>query len=148
MAFQFSIFRTAPLQVAMVFGRTPGCEHADSDLIESTAKAAIEAGLDPSIFASTVGVESGCNQFAVSSKGAIGIMQIMPGVWKTKYDFAGNVNLFNRNDNLRVGAQIEAGLISQYGVDGGVRRYNGLGTGCETCDAGYVSKILSLAGRR
>jgi hypothetical protein len=148
MAFQYSIFRTAPLEVAKVFGRTPGCADADAELIQATAQAAIEAGLDPAIAAATVGVESGCNQFAVSNRGAIGIMQIMPKVWSTKYDFAGSVNLFNRADNLRIGAQIEAGLITQYGVDGGIRRYNGLGVDCSTCDAGYTSKILLLAGRR
>ena len=147
-AFMFSIFRTAPLEVAKVFGRTPGCADADVDLIQSTAHAAIEAGLDPAIAAATVGVESGCNQFAVSNRGAVGIMQIMPKVWMSKYDFAGSVNLFNREDNLKVGAQIEAGLIAEFGISDGIRRYNGTGVGCDTCDAGYTSKILNLAGRR
>lgn len=142
-----SIFRTAPLEVAKVFGRTPGCSDADASLIDSTARAAIEAGLDPAIAAATVGVESSCNQFAVSNRGAIGIMQIMPKVWLSKYDFADKINLFNREDNLRVGTQIEAGLISQYGTVDGVRRYNGIGVGCDGCDAGYASKIMVLAGR-
>jgi hypothetical protein len=148
MAFTYSIFRTAPLEVAKVFGRTPGCADADADMINAVARAAIEAGLDPSVDAATVGVESACNQFAVSSKGAVSYMQIMAKTWKDKYDFTGSVNLFNREDNLRVGAHIEADLINQYGLEGGVRRYNGMGIGCDTCDAGYTSKILSLAGRR
>lgn len=147
LAFRYSIFRTAPLEVAKVFGRTPGCADADTDLIQATANAAINAGLDPAIAAATVGIESGCNQFAVSSKGAIGIMQIMPRVWSSKFDFAGSVNLFNREDNLKVGAQIEAGLIAEFGISDGIRHYNGMGIGCETCDAGYTSKILNLAGR-
>jgi len=147
-AFTYSIFRTAPLEVAKVFGRTQGCSDADADLINSTARAAIDAGLDPAIAAATIGVESGCNQFAVSSRGAIGIMQIVPKVWKDKFDFAGDVNLLNRETNIRVGATIEAGLINQYGMTAGVQRYNGLGVGCDTCDAGYASKILALAGRR
>jgi hypothetical protein len=146
--FAYSVFRTAPLEVAKVFGRTAGCSDADADMIQATAKAAIEANLDPAIAAATVGVESACNPFAVSSKGAVGIMQIMPKVWKDKYDFAGDVNLFNRDTNLSVGAHIEAELINQYGLEGGVRRYNGMGVGCDSCDAGYVSKILTLAGRR
>jgi hypothetical protein len=147
-AFAYSVFRTAPLEVAKVFGRTPGCSDADAEMIQATARAAVEADLDPAIAAATVGVESACNQFAVSSKGAIGIMQIMPKVWKDKYDFAGDVNLFNRDTNLSVGAHIEADLINQYGTENGVRRYNGMGVGCDTCDAGYTSKILTLAGRR
>lgn len=148
LAFRYSLFRTAPLEVAKVFGRTPGCADADADFIQATANAAIEAGLDPAIAAATVGIESSCNAFAVSSKGAVGYFQVMPRIWKDRFDFAGSVNLFNRDDNLRVGAEIEAGLIDQYGVEGGLRHYNGTGVGCETCDAGYTFKILALAGRR
>lgn len=147
-ALTYSIFRTAPLEVAKVFGRTQGCADADSELIESTARAAVDAGLDPAIAAATVGVESGCNQFAISSRGAVGIMQINARAWKDTFDFAGDINLFNRQDNLKVGTQIEAKLINQYGLADGVRRYNGTGVGCDTCDAGYTSKILTLAGRR
>lgn len=147
-AFEYSIFRTAPLEVAKVFGRTPGCADAPPELINETAQAAVDANLDPATFAATAGVESSCNPLAVSSRGAVGMMQIVPKIWIAKYDFAGKINLFNRTDNLRVGAQIEASLIAQYGVEGGIRRYNGLGTGCETCDSGYVTKILTLAGRR
>lgn len=147
-AFTYSIFRTAPLEVAEVFGRTPGCEDADAGMIQSTANAAIEAGLDPSIAAATVGVESGCNGFAISSRGAIGYFQVMPKIWASKFDFTGSVNLLNRDDNMRVGAKIEADLIAQYGMDGGIRRFNGTGVGCDTCDAGYTTKILNLAGRK
>jgi hypothetical protein len=147
-AFIYSIFRTAPLEVAKVFGRAQGCSDASAELIESTARAAIDAGLDPAIAAATVGVESGCNQFAVSSRGAIGIMQIEVKVWHNQFDFAGNVNLFNRDDNLRVGTKIESELIAQYGMAAGIQRYNGLGVDCASCDSGYVSKILTLAGRR
>lgn len=148
MAFHYSIFRTAPLEVAKVFGRTPGCADADADLIQATANAAIEAGLDPAIAAATVGVESGCNQFAVSTRGAIGLMQVVPRVWKDKFDFAGTVNLLNREDGLRVGTQIEAGLITEFGIEGGLRHYNGMGTLSADYDAGYTNKILALAGRK
>lgn len=75
-------------------------------------------------------------------------MQIMPKVWLSKYDFAGSVNLFNRIDNLRVGAQIEAGLINQWGLAGGLRHYNGMGTASDSFDTNYTAKIMGLAGRR
>jgi len=144
----YSIWRTAPFEVAKVFGRSPGCADADGELIEETAKAAIDTNLDPAILAATIATESGCNPFTVSSKGAIGIMQIMPKVWLSKYDFAGSVNLFNRIDNLRVGAQIEAGLINQWGLAGGLRHYNGMGTASDSFDTNYTAKIMGLAGRR
>lgn len=147
-AMTYSIFRTAPLEVAKVYGRTVGCSDADADLINDTARAAIDAGLEPAIAAATVGIESGCNQFAVSSRGAVGMMQVMPRIWKDKFDFAGDVNLFNRQSNLRVGAQILAGLINDHGTAEGLRRYQGTGVDCATCDMSYTSKIIALAGRR
>jgi soluble lytic murein transglycosylase-like protein len=148
LAFVYSAYRTAPLTVAKVFGRSQGCFDADPELIEATASAAIQAGLDPAIAAATVAVESGCNQFAISSRGAIGLTQVMPRIWKDHFDFAGDVNLFNRDANLRTGTKIEAGLIQEYGISDGVWRYQGIGVDCSTCDSGYTSKILTLAGRK
>jgi len=48
-ALTFSIWRTAPIQVALVFGRASwtACSDADPELVEITAEAAIRAGLDP-----------------------------------------------------------------------------------------------------
>ena len=143
----FSIWRTAPIDVAKVFGRVPACAFADDELVEITAKAAIESSLDPSIAAATVASESGCNPWAVSSRGAVGMMQVMPKIWSDHFDFAGSVNLFNPEDNIRTGSKILASLVQQYGTSEALRRYNGLGIGCNTCDAGYVNHILLLAGR-
>lgn len=137
----------ATLEAAKVFGRAPACANAGADLIEATAKAALHAGLDPAIAAATVATESGCDQFAVSNRGAVGMMQIMVKVWKPKYDFGGKVNLLNRDDNLRVGTEILAPLIKQYGVVGGLARYQGLGTSSPSFDAGYTDKIVVLAGK-
>jgi soluble lytic murein transglycosylase-like protein len=144
----YSIWRTAPLDVAKVFGRSPGCADADSDLIEATAKAAVNANLDPSILAATVATESGCNPYAVSSRGAVGLTQIMPRIWASKFDFSHDVNLFNQSDSLRTGAAIMADSINHYGVQAGIQRYNGVGVGCDTCDGGYATRILALAGKR
>lgn len=143
----YSIWRTAPIDVAKVFGRVPACSSADDSLVDMTAKAAIEANLDPTIAAATVATESGCNPWAVSSRGAVGMMQVMPKIWSDRFDFAGSVNLFNPEDNIRTGSKILASLVQQYGTSEALRRYNGLGVGCDTCDAGYVNHILSLAGR-
>ena len=144
----FSIWRTAPLEVAKVFGRAPGCADADSELIEMTAKAAIETNLDPAILAATVATESSCNPYAVSSRGAVGYTQIMVKIWSVKFDFGHEVNLFNKRDNLHTGAVIMAGLINQYGTQAGIQRYNGVGVGCDSCDSGYSSRILALAHKQ
>jgi hypothetical protein len=144
----YSIWRSAPLEIAKVFGRSPGCADADSDLIEATAKAAIDTNLDPAILAATVATESSCNPFAVSSRGAVGLTQVMIRIWSSKFDFGHDVNLFNKYDSLRTGAAILADSINRYGTQAGIQRYNGVGVGCDTCDGGYATRILALAGRR
>lgn len=138
----------AALDVARVFGRSPGCAEADPKLITNIAEESVKAGLDARVLAATVAVESACSQFATSSKGAVGYTQIMPRIWKDSYDFEKQYNLFNPSDNIHVGAAILAGLIKQYGTVNGLRRYNGLGVDCTACDAGYPDKITALAARR
>ena len=75
-------------------------------------------------------------------------MQIMVKIHAQEFDFSGNVNLFNREDNLRAGAKILSTLIKQYGTVSGIQHYNGMGQGCDSCDADYASKILLLAGKQ
>jgi hypothetical protein len=143
----YSVFRTAPVDVAKVFGRSTGCSNVDYETIQSVAKAALDAHIDPSIFAALVATESECDPLSVSSRGAVGMTQIMVKIWDKQFDFAGRVNLFNREDNLRTGAKILYPLITAYGTENGLRRYNGLGVGCDSCDSGYTEKIMQLAGR-
>lgn len=137
----------ADLDVARVFGRSAGCADADSKLIVAVASEALAAGIESKLLAATVAVESACDPMAVSKRGAIGLTQVMPRIWKDKYDFT-TINLFNVHDNLHTGALIEAGLVKQYGVTDGIRRYQGTETGCASCDDNYVPKILALAGKR
>lgn len=144
---KYSILRTGPLEVAKVFGRAQGCQDMEPELIEQISTTAVRRGTDPRIVAATIAVESGCNPYAVSSRGAIGMMQVVPRVWKSEYNFE-DVNLFNRRENIETGTEILSNLIEQYGVYEGIRRYQGTGEGCPTCDAGYVPKILNLAGRK
>jgi transglycosylase-like protein with SLT domain len=141
---KYSAYRTGPFEVAKIFGRSRGCQDVDAEFIEDVNNAAVRAGLDSKIFASTIAVESGCDQFAVSSRGAIGYAQVVAAPHKKEYDFS-RVNLFNRADNLRVGAEIEAGYIQQYGVKFGVDHYQGLAKGCPSCDDHYTEKVLGLA---
>lgn len=143
----YSIWRTAPLEVAKVFGRSPGCTDAPAEMIQKVANTSVELNLDPALAAGTIAVESGCNQWAVSKSGAIGMMQVMPRIWRDQFDFTGRVNLFNEEDNIRTGSIILSQLVKQYGTSEGLRRYNGVGVGCDTCDATYVTRIIALAGR-
>lgn len=146
-AYKYSAYRTGGFEVAKVFGRSTGCQDVDAEFIEDVNDAAVRAGLDPRVFASTIVTESNCNQFAVSTRGAIGYTQVVPLFHKTEYDFA-QINLLNRKDNLRVGAEIEAHYIQQHGTAGGITSYQGMAKGCASCDDQYTSKVLKLAAGR
>lgn len=146
---EYSTWRTGPLEVAKVFGRSQGCQNADADLITATSDAANHAGIAPRLLAAAVAVESSCNPYAVSARGAVGLTQVRVQTWKGKYDFAGNDNLLNPTANLRVGAQILADNVRQYGERGGLQRYLGMGTDDgNITPSGYSSKIMALAGDR
>lgn len=71
---------------------------------------AIEAGIDPDIFARQINQESGFQPGAVSSTGAIGIAQFMPGT-------ATGLGIDPRNpvQSLKAAAQLMASYYHQYG---------------------------------
>lgn len=137
--------QAAMWEVAKVFGRAPGCQDADQDLGRTTAETALAHEVDPKVVAATIAIESGCNPYATSSRGAIGLMQVMPSTWKGTYDFQEKVNLLNKRDNIQTGTDILAGYIKKFGKANGVTHYQGMGTGCPTCDGAYTSKILRLS---
>lgn len=145
--FQPSERKIAPLEVAKVFGRSRGCENASPELIQAVAQEAIFNSIDARIAAATVAIESACNPYAVSVRGAVGLMQVTPKTWGEKFDFSKTYNLLNLHDNVHVGVSILSDMIHTYGVREGVRRYQGLGVGCDTCDGAYTDKIMNLAVR-
>ena len=138
---------TAAIDVARVFGRSTGCAEADPKLIVTVADEAVKAEVDPRVLAATIAVESACSSFAVSSHGSIGLMQVHPKTWRSKYDFEHQYNLLNTQDNLHVGTLILASLIKQWGLVDGLRHYNGMDTASDAYDADYSAKIRQLAGR-
>jgi soluble lytic murein transglycosylase-like protein len=133
----YSQQRMALYSAARVYGKA-GC--GDFALAEATARFALRAGIPSEIVAAKVAVESSCNPLAVSHKGAVGLTQVMPSIWKGSYDFS-RVNLLNPEDSLRVGTEILAGLIAKHGARGGLRRYNGAGPDAED----YAGRVLALA---
>ena len=64
-------------------------------------QAAREYDVDPALIHAIIGVESGHRAAAVSQKGAIGLMQVMP---QTAERF-GKVNLFDPEQNIRTGTR-------------------------------------------
>ena len=84
----------APVAVA----ETPKPAPTPTELADA---AAIKYGLPPSLVRSVMSAESAGRQGAVSPKGAIGLMQVMP---QTAERF-GKVNLFDAEQNIRTGTR-------------------------------------------
>ncbi len=79
------------------------------NLIKDTAK---KYGVDPELALKVAKIESNLNQQAVSSKGAIGVMQLMPETAKML-----GVNPYNLEENIKGGIAYLKYLIDKYNGD-------------------------------
>lgn len=100
-------------------------------------------------------VESGHDPFAVSPKGAMGLMQIMPATWmelRSRYQLGGDP--YQPGNNILAGAAYLAELHDLYGSPGFLAAYNA-GPGryekhlvsdepLPTETVAYVAKVMSL----
>jgi soluble lytic murein transglycosylase-like protein len=117
---------------------------------ELVTRAAIHAGLPPEIVHSVAKAESGYQPNAVSPKGAIGLMQLMPG---TAAEL--NVDPHDPAQNAEAGAKYLRDLLLKYENDphqvskavaaynagpGAVDKYKGVPPYRETVD--YVNRVL------
>ena len=117
---------------------------------ELITRAAIQAGLPPEIVHSIARAESGYRVDALSSKGAVGLMQLMPS---TAAEL--KVNPYNPDQNAQAGAEYLRELLLKYQNDphqvskavaaynagpAAVDKYNGIPPYRETID--YVSRVL------
>jgi|SRR5579872_4778950 len=121
-----------------------------TDLIVNTAHA---YGVDPILVQALVQVESNYQPRARSSKGAMGLMQLMPSVAK-EYRVR---NAYDPKANVEAGVQKLKALLEKYGTEGvnlalaaynagegAVAKFNGVPPYRET--QSYVTRILALAG--
>ena len=132
-------------------------QRPDRPILESTPYSAmIEAaaranGVDPVLVKALIQVESHYQPRARSSKGAMGLMQIMPSVAR-EYNVQ---NAYDPQANITAGVQKLKVLIDKWGTELGlaaynageaaVMRYGGIPPYQET--RSYVSRILSLIGQ-
>lgn len=125
--------------------------HQYSELIQDAAQ---RHGLDPALLHAVIRAESSYNPSAVSHKGAMGMMQLMPGT-AARY---GVRNPYDPEDNIFGGARYLSDLLDMFGSDvalavaaynageNNVIKYgNKVPPFAETRD--YVSKVLSFYNR-
>jgi hypothetical protein len=109
-------------------------------------------GVDPLLVRALIEVESNYKPRARSSKGAMGLMQLMPQTVR-EYNLR---NPYDPKSNIEAGIRRLKSLIDKWGVElalaaynageGAVERFNGVPPYRET--QSYVSRILALAGLR
>jgi hypothetical protein len=103
--------------------------------------------LDPTLILAVMAVESGFNPFAQSPVGAQGLMQVMTGVHKDKYEnFGGKLAAFDPVTNLRVGVKVLQECIQRAGsLEAGLKFY--VGAANNEDDGGYAAKVLAEHAR-
>jgi soluble lytic murein transglycosylase-like protein len=131
--------------------RQPEQAHARSgDLCELVHRLSTDEGLDPKLVDSVVRVESGYNPSAVSHKGALGLMQLMPDTARRldvddPFDPEQNVRGGVRElDRLieRFSGNLQLALAAYNAGEGAVERHRGIPPFQETRD--YVARVMSL----
>jgi soluble lytic murein transglycosylase-like protein len=110
-------------------------------------EAAVRNSLPPAFVASVAKIESAMKQNAISPKGAIGVMQLMPSTAK-----ALSADPHDTEQNIDAGTRLLRDLLIKYDGDvvkalaaynagpGAVAKYNGLPPYRETQD--YVNKVI------
>jgi soluble lytic murein transglycosylase-like protein len=128
-------------------------------LVERTAfdpiieHASTQHGVDPRLVKAVIQVESGFQSRARSSKGAMGLMQLMPG---TARDYRVGRNPYDPAKNIQAGTKYLRTLLEKFEFElplalaaynageAAVRRFGGIPPYAET--QAYVAKILALVG--
>lgn len=142
----------ARIGLALALSPVPG--HAQ-DLDTLVREAAREAAIPPSWIEAVLRAESAGDRHALSSAGAMGLMQIMPGTWQgLRHDLNLGADPFDPHDNIVAGAAYLRWLHDRYGDVGFLAAYNAgpgryddhLATGRPLPDEtrAYVASVLRL----
>jgi N-acetylmuramoyl-L-alanine amidase len=147
-----AVTASTPTPAAPAADPQPTATRLTSGEIGSVASA---NGVSPSLAAAVAWQESGFDNAAVSSTGARGVMQVMPGTWDwVEQNLSGPLDPASATDNVRAGSLYLGRLLRDTGgdVDSAVAGYyQGLGSvqrdGMFADTRRYVDDVLALQGR-
>ena len=134
--------------------KTQGYDNYKASIISDIILEAHQAELSTNVALALAQIESNFDAVAVSDKGAIGVMQIMPATAEGEYGIPKNA-LFDPKLNIRVGIRFLKELLDRYGrLDIALSHYNG---GSKVRQPGgrlkvipatkhYVRMVMKLAG--
>ena len=134
-------------------GAGNSAERLSSSQIASIAS---QHGIPGNLAAAIAWQESGNNNALVSSTGARGVMQIMPGTWDwiNKTQAAGNLKTHSATENVRAGSLLLKALLKETGGDEATAiagYYQGLSSvrsrGMYDDTKQYVKNVQALKGR-
>jgi hypothetical protein len=119
--------------VALLSGRavhaepasTSGAQVAPDPIAATVTQVAQRSGIPASWIRAVMQAESGGDARAVSPKGAMGLMQIMPETWATlRLRYGLGADPFDPHDNIFAGAAYLRELHDRYGSPGFLAAYN------------------------
>jgi hypothetical protein len=122
----------------------------DTDLEPLIARRSEEQNLDPNLVRAVIQAESGYNRKALSNKGAMGLMQLMPetaSLLKVRNPFDADENLRGGTAYLRslidrFAGRVELAVAAYNAGPGAVEKHRGIPPYQETRE--YVKRVLSL----
>lgn len=95
------------------------------ELVTAIDEASHRFGVPATWIEAVIAVESGGERNAVSIKGAMGLMQLMPATWRQfRADLGLGVDPFDRRDNVLAGAAYLRELYDRFGRQGFLAAYN------------------------
>jgi hypothetical protein len=122
----------------------------DTELEPLIARRSEEQNLDPNLVRAVIQAESGYNRKALSNKGAMGLMQLMPetaSLLKVRNPFDADENLRGGTAYLRslidrFAGRVELAVAAYNAGPGAVEKHRGIPPYQETRE--YVKRVLSL----